>query len=150
MKKFIVFFAILSVLFVVAACFDSRVTDGNLTYNVSDYEVSLCEYDWDGTEEGRVINVPAYIDGKEVTSIGGYSGSSTPTHLVVDIKDAFEDVNEWCIGSSFYDVVDEVTIDFDLVTSIARENIELGPNKYYREVEGGIIVYNVNVNIVNA
>lgn len=100
-RRCIIAVAVLTVAFILQGCttalsFSDTADNGEFKYAMSDKEAFVTVYHWDGTEEGKKIDIPAQIDGKKVVSVGGFFGRGLPMPFQIDTAEAFDDIpGEW-------------------------------------------------------
>ncbi|MCQ2493437.1 MAG: hypothetical protein MJ104_02440 [Lachnospiraceae bacterium] len=129
--------------------YDNTDTRDNFCYSwrTSDNTGYIESYSWDGSEEGKHINVPENFDDITITGVGGIHGRGVPAPFYVDIMNAMPD-KELRRITFITDVNASYTEYIDFYLYVDRnldDGISVMTNCYYEEETSTIYVSRVNV-----
>lgn len=150
MKKYLVciFMLIAMGLTGCAMDFDTKIEQDGFVYYCSDTEAFVYKYMWNGEEDSMSIEIPDYVDGKEVISVGGYHGRGVPCQFTVALPENIvgegEGLNPYDITSD--DVDETIYFDFNVNTDLEVEGY-IDEKKSYYKIDDKIIEYVVRITI---
>lgn len=150
MKKIVCFASAMLMILALCACsleYSAMAEEGPFSYAYGKKSAFIYEYRWDGTEEGRTVEIPGKIGELKVEGIGGFFGRGLQMPFDVDISEWFDSLPgqpvEVTTSNGEKPVPDEtVYIEFTVCPGPGVKNIKLyGNESWFREDGGRITEY---------
>lgn len=146
MKRLLRVLPVLICLLLLCGCaldYSSMETEGPFSYACGKHKAFIYRYSWDGTEEGKTVEIPDSFGEYRVVAVGGFYGRGLPMPFSVDIGDWIGRQPGTVLDSSspVFDVeADEtVTLDFTFLIGPTVEDIRTsGEDCWYLEHDGTV------------